>query len=250
MGKVISVVNHKGGVGKTTSTAHIAKALANLGKQVLMIDLDAQANLTACFINVVPKLTISDALVQDTPLAETVIELEENLSLIPSSLALASADYSLTSRFAREQILRKLIVPIINDYDYIIMDCPPALSIITTNALVSSDMVFIPLMAEALPMFGLNMLDKVLKDVKELNDRISIGAIFFTRYHNRKLDHTILDSIKSQYGETVMESKIRENVAAAEAPLAKQTTFDYAPNSNAAKDYMDLVNELISKGKL
>ena len=250
MAKVICVANHKGGVGKTTSTAHLAKALSCMDKQVLMIDLDAQANLTSIFMKGVPGLTISDSLVNNTPLAEAVIAVDEHLHLIPSSLALASADYYLNSRISREHILRKLINPVREAYDYIILDCPPALSLITTNAFVATDAIFIPLMAEALPMFGLKMLQQVINDVKDLNPNLAITAVFFNRFHNRKLDHSILEAVSEQYGDIVMDTKIRENVAAAEAPLSNQTTFDYAPNSNAAKDYADLVTELIKKGKL
>lgn len=251
MAKVICIANHKGGVGKTTSTAHIAKALSSLGKQVLMIDLDAQANLTAIFMKGVPGLTISESLINDNkPLAEAIVDVDENLHLIPASLELARADYYLISRMSREHILRKLLNPVKDAYDYILLDCPPALSLITTNAFVATDEIFIPLMAEALPMFGLKMIQQVINDVKDINPNLAISAVFFNRFHNRKLDHSILEAVNEQFGDIVMDTKIRENVAAAEAPLSNQTTFDYAPNSNAAKDYADLVTELIKKGKL
>lgn len=251
MTKVYSVANHKGGVGKTTSTATIGKTLSKMGKKVLLIDTDAQANLTSTFLNTIPQFTVFDSIVEPNgpvPLANIIVSIGDNLDLAPSSLVLASADYKIASRMAREQILLKLIKPIKKFYDYILIDCPPALSEITTNDLVASDGVLIPLIAETLPMVGLSMLESIINDVKELNEHLKIQAIFFTRFNNRNLNNEVVSMVTEKFGKLVMDTKIRECISVAEAPAAKSTVFEYAPSSNAAKDYTELVEELLSKG--
>jgi len=248
MGKIISVSNHKGGVGKTTTVAAIGQALARHNKNVLLVDLDAQANLTSFFVdedNV--EQSIYDAMtgrIDRLP----IIKISTGLSFVPSSLDLARAETDLASRLAREKILYNLIDPVKDQYDYIILDCPPSLGIITTNALVAATDLYIPLTAEALPLKGLKMLEEIVEAIRSsINGQLSITGVIITRYNNRKLNKAVLDAIKERYGDKVFSTKIRENIAVAEAPLYGESIFDYSPDSNGAKDYDALAMEILNR---
>lgn len=251
MGKVISLANHKGGVGKTTSTANIGKALANLGKKVLLIDTDAQANLSAFFLDPnAQEHTIYDAFVSDMPLEQILVNVDKKLDLVPSSIKLSAAEYMVASRTLRELILSKLIKPLRNKYDFILIDCPPSLGVITSNDFVASDYVYIPLVGETLPMYGLTMLHNIVESLsKDINPDLCVAGIFMTRYSNRTLHHSVEQSVKEAFPNLCMETKIRECIALAEAPAANKTIFDYAPDSNGADDYLNLAKEIIKRSK-
>lgn len=243
--KVISIANHKGGVGKTTSTASIGCGLALRGKRVLLIDLDAQQNLSFTLTqNEDPDLSVYDALVKDVALP--VVKVKDNVDLVPASLELARAEIDMATKIAREGILRSLLEEHLEKYDYVLIDCPPSLGIVTTNALVASDELYIPLTAEAFPLKGLTMLDDVVSEVrKRVNPKLELGAVFFTRYNNRKLNKEVVRMIQDRYGDKVFKTKIRENIALAEMPLSGQSIFEYDVKSNGAKDYLSLVDEII-----
>lgn len=248
MTKIIAIANHKGGVGKTTSVACIGEALSRKGKRVLLIDLDAQANLTGFFLsdedeseNIYEAMTGRSA-------ALPIREVKERLYLVPSSLDLARAEVDLSSRIARERILLSLIEPVAGDYDYILLDCPPSLGIITTNALVAATDLYIPLTAEALPLKGLKMLEEIVAEIqRSINRGLSISGVIITRYNNRKLNKAVLEAIRAKYGDRVFSTKIRENIAVAEAPLYGGDLFEYAPDSNGAKDYEQLAEEILNR---
>lgn len=248
MAKVIAIANHKGGVGKTTTAAAIGQAIARNKQKVLLVDLDAQANLTSFFVDEeqVDK-SIYDAMVGRIKHLPT-IEAGTGLRVVPSSLDLAAAETDLASRLAREKILSNLIEPVKDQYDYIILDCPPSLGIITTNALAAADDLYIPLTAEALPLKGLKMLEEIVEAIRNsINGRLSITGVIITRYNNRKLNKAVLDAIKARYGDRVFNTKIRENIAIAEAPLYGESIFDYDPNCNGAKDYDALAKEILNR---
>jgi chromosome partitioning protein len=253
MAHIIAFANHKGGVGKTTSVANIGAALNQKGQRVLLVDLDAQQNLTSCFLpdEKVEALEVSvyDALVDKKPLP--VIPLKDGLSLVPSGIELARAEIDLSQKLAREQLLKRLLQPMEKGYDFILLDCPPSLGIITTNALTAAEALYIPLTAEALPLKGLKMLQAVVDEVKEgVNLKLSLSGVFVTRYNTRKsLNNMVLKTIAEKYGSIVFETKIRENVAIAEAPLLQQPVCDYAPKSNGAEDYEALTNEILKRWK-
>lgn len=247
MANVIAIANHKGGVGKTTSVANIGAALARKGKRTLLIDLDAQQNLTFFFLKEETEVSVYDALTGKTSLP--ILQVKERLYLTPSSIDLARAELDLSGRIAREQILNKLLQPIVQDYDYIILDCPPSLGVVTYNALVACNALYIPLTAEALPYKGLTMLEEVVGELSELNTNLSIKGVFITRYNNRTLNNIVEKQIKERYGSNVFSTKIRENIAVAEAPLESLDIFEYAPESNGAKDYESLTDEILSRWK-
>lgn len=179
-----------------------------------------------------------------------IVNVRENLDLVPASLELARAEIDMATKIAREGILKSLLEEHLDKYDYVLIDCPPSLGIVTTNALVASDELFIPLTAEALPLKGLTMLDDVVNEVrKRVNPKLEIGAVFFTRFNNRKLNKEVVTMVANRYGDKVLNTKIRENISLAEMPLSGQSIFEYDPKSNGATDYMALVNELIAKNR-
>ena len=238
----IAIGNQKGGVGKTTSTACIGAALALQGRRVLLIDLDAQQNLTFTLTqNEDPETSIYDTLVKDQPMP--IIPIRENLDLVPASLDLARAEIDMATMMAREGILKSYLDEQKEKYDYILMDCSPSLGIVTTNALVAADKLYIPLTAEALPLKGLAMLDVK----RRVNPTLELGGVFFTRFNNRKLNKEVISMVEKRYGEKVFQTKIRENIAIAEMPLSGQTIFEYDPKSNGAADYRTLTDEIISR---
>lgn len=247
MAKIIAFANHKGGVGKTTSVANIGASLALKGKKTLVIDLDAQQNLTFCFLKEDVEVSVYDALVGKAEMP--IIHVKENLDLTPSSIDLARAEIDLNAQMSRELLLKGLLDEVSDQYDYILLDCPPSLGIVTYNALATATDLFIPLTAEALPYKGLTMLEDVVKLIeRKLNKGLHVNGIFVTRYNNRNLNNAVLEKIKVAYGDIVFKTKIRENIAIAEAPLSSKDIYDHAPESNGAKDYMELTEEIIAKG--
>lgn len=168
--------------------------------------------------------------------------------MVPASLELARAEIDMATKIAREGILKSLLSDHIDNYDYIIIDCPPSLGIVTTNALVASDRLYIPLTAEALPMKGLAMLDDVVSEVRRrVNPSLELGDVFFTRFNNRNLNKEVVKMIESRYADKVFKTKIRENITLAEMPLSGQSIFEYDLKSNGAVDYMALTEEIIAR---
>ena len=247
MAKIFSVSNHKGGVGKTTSTVNIGAALALKGKKVLLVDLDPQANLTQSLGVKNTTLTIYDYLKGQTAICTT--EVKKNLYVIPSSLDLSAAEIELSSEPGREYLLKDILSSIQKNFDYILIDCPPSLGLLTINALTASDSVIIPLQAEFLPLKGLAKLKEVIEKIKKrLNPNLEIGCVFLTQYDTRKiLNRDIAESVKSFFGEKLLDTKISNNVALAEAPSQGKDIFMYNRASKGAADYKDLCNELYEK---
>lgn len=247
MTKIIAVVNHKGGVGKTTTTVNLGAALSRLGKRILLVDMDSQQNLTTSLMKEedVTK-SIFDSLMQNEPLP--IVRISEGLDLCPSELALAAAELHLQARIGRESILKKLLNGVRDDYDFIFIDCPPSLGLFTINALVAATDVFLPLTGETLPLRGIIMLDETLNDViQNANSDLKITGVVIQRYNNRKLNNEVIEAITSKFGAKVFDTKIRECIALAEAPAAHCPIFDYDSKSNGASDYMALANEVLMK---
>lgn len=247
MATVISMLNHKGGVGKTTSTINIGAGLVEMGKKVLLIDLDPQANLTLSLGISRQPVTIYESLRGESELEPFTVK--ENFDVITSSLDLSGAEMELINEAGREYILRELFEPVQEEYDYIIIDCPPSLGLLTLNALTSSNYVIIPLQTEFLALQGLTKIKQVIDKVKfRLNKKLEIGGVMATMYDGRRvLNRDVVETIRKYFGSKVFETMIRENVALAEAPSQRQDIFDYSRSSNGAKDYLDITKEIIER---
>lgn len=244
MRQIISIVNHKGGVGKTTSVSSLGVALARMGKRVLLVDLDAQGNLTDTLTQTPGVRSIYDSLrtLETIP----VVNIREGLDLCPSSIDLVSMDLELADKKDREYRLSKLLQGL--DYEYILLDCPPSLGLLTINALTASTKVIIPLTPEALPAKGLGTLLDIIERTKEtLNPGLSLGGILITRYNRRKINRLVEEALRETFGDSVFRTKIRENVDISESPLQNKDIYSYSPDSIGAKDYESLAVEIVSK---
>lgn len=244
MRQIISIVNHKGGVGKTTSVSSLGVALARMGKRVLLVDLDAQGNLTDTLTKTPGDRSIYDSLrtLETLP----VVNIREGLDLCPSSIDLVSMDLELADKKEREYRLSRLLQGL--DYEYILLDCPPSLGLLTINALTASTKVIIPLTPEALPAKGLGTLLDIIERTKEtLNPGLSLGGILITRYNRRKINRLVEETLRETFGDSVFKTKIRENVDISESPLQGMDIYSYSPNSIGAKDYESLALEVVSK---
>jgi chromosome partitioning protein len=247
MGTIISLLNHKGGVGKTTSAINIGAAMTELGKRVLLIDLDPQANLTISLGVPRQKITIYEALRgegEPTPYTH-----KPGMDIITSSLDLSGAEMELINEAGREYILRELIAQVSDDYDYVLIDCPPSLGLLTLNALTSSRFVLIPLQTEFLAVQGLAKIKQVIDKVRmRLNKNLDMCGVIATMYDSRRvLNRDVVDIIHKYFGEKVFKTYIRDNVALAEAPAQRKDIFDYSPKSPGALDYLDLTKEIIER---
>jgi len=236
MGHVIAIANHKGGVGKTTSTQNIGVALSREGKKTLLLDLDPQGNLSDAFGHEDVAVSIYDALTNKKELP--IIKLRDNLDLIPSNLDLSVAEVELSGRTGREYILKDLIEAIRNNYDYVLIDCPPSLGLLTINALTACDEVYIPLDSHYFSMKGLDKLIFIIDQIKKrLNTEVKITGVFLTRFDKRVVvNKNIASMVKESFAETLFTTKIRNNIALVEAPIENKDIFTYAPSSNGAKD--------------
>jgi chromosome partitioning protein len=247
MAKIIALAQHKGGVGKTTSTLNIGAALSKMGFKVLLVDLDAQANLTESLGLAGSSPTIADAL--DGEEIEPITA--GDLDILPAALDLAGVEVQLLNQVGREFILRDVLEAFTKSYDYILIDCPPSLGILTVNALTAADEVYIPLQAQYLAVKGLNSLIEIIQKVKQkLNKKLKVGGVIITQYDARKvLNRDIGISIRDLFKTEVFDTKIRDNVALAEAPTSGTHIFAYAPTSYGAADYLELAKEILTRNK-
>ncbi len=247
MAHVISLLNHKGGVGKTTSTINIGAGLVELGHKVLLLDLDPQANLTISLGIQRQPVTIYEALRGESELVPFTYK--PDFDVITASLDLSGAEMELVNEPGREFLLRGLFEPVQEEYDYIIIDCPPSLGLLTLNALTSSDTVYIPLQTEFLALQGVAKIQQVIQKVRfRLNKKLSIGGVIATMFDSRKvLNRDVVATIQKHFGDRVFETMIRNNVALAEAPAQRQDIFSYAPKSNGAEDYLELSKEIVAR---
>lgn len=245
--KKIAVINHKGGVGKTTSVQNIGACMALKGLKVLLVDTDPQANLTESFGIFNQEKSIYQSFSKGDSLP--IISIKENIDLIPSSLEFAGIELEISSRMAREKILDSLLKPLKGKYDICLIDCPPSLGLITINALVASDSVLIPMEAEFLAYRGINSIVSIISSVKEhFNDKLEILGVFFTNFNkSRVLTQGIKEEVKKYFGSALLDTVIRVNVAIAESQSNGKSVLEYDIESNGAKDYINLVNEILEK---
>jgi len=242
---IISIINQKGGTGKTTTTANLAVALARLGKKLLLIDLDPQANLTYSFGIKPANGTMADVLLTKKTI-QTILTSSEGIDIAPSSSDLADVELSLVNKIGRERILKDSIKKL-RGYHYVFIDCPPSLSVLTVNALNASHEALIPAQMEALSLQGLSQLLDTIGEVKRvLNNKLKIRGIVPSMYNSRrKLSAEVLREVKTTLKQPVFKSRIRECVKLAEAPSFAKSVLSYAPHSKASEDFLILAKEFI-----
>jgi chromosome partitioning protein len=251
MGRVIAFANQKGGVAKTTSTLNLAVAFAECGLRVLMIDLDPQGNLTMSQ-GLNPdtiERSMFDVLVHRLPITEIIQRCEVDLAV--SSIDLAGAELALSSMIGRERALEKALLPARDSYDYIMIDTPPSLGLLTINAFVASDGVIVPVQCEYLSLRGLVQLENTLAMVREnLNPRVEIDGILPTMYDARTLhSREAIDILEENFGDLVFDTRIRKTIRYAEAPVKGLSVLKYDPKGEAAALYRDLAKEVLDGAK-
>ena len=243
MTQIIAILNHKGGVGKSTTAVNLAAALQLSMKHVLAIDMDGQANLTeALGLSIEEEQTVYGAMCGQYTLP--LVKLHNGITVVPSCLDLSAAESELISEPGRELILKGLITKAIakEHFDYIIIDCPPSLGLLTLNALTAADYIIIPVQAQYLAMRGMAK----LMDIIRLNPNLKVGGIVITQFDRRKtLNRSVREIVNDSFHEKVFKTVIRDNVALAEAPINGKTIFEYNPKSNGASDYMSLAKEVL-----
>src|SRR6201997_19110 len=245
--RVIAFANQKGGVAKTTSTLNLGVALAERGKRVLAVDLDPQGNLTMSqgWNPDEIERSLYDVLVHKLPITEVVQRAEIDVAV--SSIDLAGAELALASMIGRERALEKALLPVRESYDYILIDTPPSLGLLTINALVASNGVIVPVQCEYLSLRGLVQLENTLSMIREnLNPNVGIQGILATMFDRRLLhSREAVEILKENFGDLVLNTKIRKTVRYAEAPVKGQSIFKYDSTGEAAGMYRDLAKEVL-----
>lgn len=249
MAKVISVTNQKGGVGKTTTSINLAASLVKKGKRILLIDMDPQGNASVgCGVDTSEiENTIYDLLLLETTVKEAVVKTECGVDILSANGDLAGAQVELLNEIGRELRLQKALVPVQDDYDYIFIDCPPALNVLTINALVASNSVIIPMQCEYFALEGLSALISTIRKIREtLNPKLSIEGLLRTMFDGRNsLSNEVSRQLQNHFGDKVYETVVPRNVRLAEAPSYGEPVISYAPTSKGAKAYLGLASEIL-----
>ena len=252
MGKIIAFANQKGGVGKTTSAVNIAASVGILGKSVLLIDLDPQGNTTSGVgINKKNlKSTSYEILIGEIEAEKAILSTEfKNLSVIPSNISLAGAEFDLYQLEEREYRLKKQLESIKDNYDYIFIDCPPSLGMITVNALAAADAVIIPMQCEYYALEGLSQLMLTIRKIKQLyNAELEICGILITMFNGRLiLTMQVISELKKYYADKLFKTPISRNVRLSEAPSFGTPVYYHDKSSKGAKEYLDVAKELTQR---
>ena len=240
----ISIVNNKGGTGKTTTTVNIGKALSLLNKKVLLIDLDPQANLSYSFGISTEGCILGEVLLEARVLQQDIYTIGD-VDIIPSTNELIDYEYEFIKRGYPFTLFKETVATIKDKYDFILVDCPPSVSYLTVNALIGSDAVLIPMQMDVLSLQGLNQILKIKIKLQYNPSLYVLGVLAVLVDERRQLTNEILQIVNNDYGINVFNNYIRQNVKAAEAPSFGLSVIEYAPHSNSAQDYLNVTNEMM-----
>ncbi len=251
--RIIAIINQKGGVGKSTTAINLSAALGEMGKQVLLVDLDPQGNSTSGLgvEKSLVKNCIYNVLLDDVPIEDVIIpDICPDLDLVPATINLAGAEVELVTEMARENRLMDAVGAVRGKYDYIFIDCPPSLGLLTVNALVAADKLLIPIQCEFYALEGVTKLLESMKRVKSrLNPRLDIFGVLLTMYDSRTtLSRQVVDEVNSYFGKLVFETPIPRTVKISEAPSFGMPITEYDPHGKGSLAYIQLAKEVINRG--
>lgn len=254
MGKIIAIANQKGGVGKTTTSVNLAASLGVLEKKVLLIDADPQANATSGLGIDVDTVELGTYQILEHTVAakDTIIKTSSpNVDLIPAHIDLVAIEIELVDKNQREYMLQKVLTPVIDDYDFILIDCAPSLGLLTLNALTAANSVVIPIQCEYFALEGLGKLLNTVKSVQKIhNSNLDIEGLLLTMYDARlRLSNQVVEEVQKHFSEMVFKTIIQRNVRLSEAPSYGESIINYDAASKGATNYLSLANEIIEKNK-